>query len=518
MPRLGRRRPGTNRSKSTSHLPLNVKVPDPANQQTLQSPSYHTALTATEMTPLTTTATAGWKKLLWLKQPYEDNYTDSSFLSQLKRNSTVVRYSYKKLVSDFSLVVLHLSLIMSIIVVFYGIYKLGWNPIKPVILSSTLTVIGFVFYVVMLNIRRNDELIELQQFKIRQLYALSSNSNITTNTNISININDRDVDADTIGDVGSGVNDYRDGDGDVEEKRDADADSDNDAALNSKSGLGLSSNLDLDLDLDFNLNLDEYLTEPSPPNFFETSKSSLLIILYLLTLSPVLKSLTNSTSSDSIWALSAWLCLLNVMFNDYQIDFPRVSTREKYQHWKKIFLNNISIQHAYYLSSPNTTRSPSPSREREREMYQSQQHHPQPQHIHHSTATTELFDQPLKPTNFSKNIAVSNAIVLASRLDSNAAAFSFILFCVETCGLFPIFNNFTRRCGLHGFHLFQTIFIILTVDCLVWYLFGIGWVLVWIALHVMIVFVGPWYFLVLQKYKNELQGPWDAAKPVFKSI
>ncbi|ODQ44456.1 hypothetical protein PICMEDRAFT_37134 [Pichia membranifaciens NRRL Y-2026] len=283
-------------------------------------------------------SSTGWKKLLWLKQPYDDNYTDSSFLSQLKRNSTVVKYSYRKLVSDFSLVVLHLSLIMSVIVVFYGTYRLNWNPLKPAILSTTLTVAGFLFYV--------------------------------------------------------------------------------------------------------------YLTEPSPPNFFETFKSSMLIILYLLTLSPVLKSLTNSTSSDSIWALSAWLSILNVMFNDYEIDFPK----------------------------------------------------------------------PVPKSNFSKNIAVSNAIVLASRLQSNASAFSFILFCIQACGLFPIFNNFTRRCDLQGFHYFQLTSIVLTVDVIVWYLFGLGWFIVWVSLHLMIVIVGPWYFLTLQKYKDELQGPWDPAKPILKSL
>lgn len=467
MPRMSRHsRLDTKRSKSSVNVTLNMNVNTNITEDA-QSQWKKTAAAQPEInTPLTSTATSGWKKLLWLKQPYEDNYTDSSFLSQLKRNSTVVRYSYRKLVSDFSLVALHLSLIMSVIVVFYGIYRLDWNPIKPAVLSSTLTMVGFVFYVVMLNMRRNDELIELQQFKIRQLYALSSsNSNNMPNTNTSIKIN--------------------------------------------ITGNEFDGNLDsdLDLDLDFNFNIEEYLTEPSPPDFFETFKSSLLTILYLLTLSPVLKSLTNSTSSDSIWALSAWLCLLNVMFNDYQIDFPKVSTREKCQHWRKIFLNNINIHHAY-LSSPNTTRSPSPARDRENTL----------PNFHHPTATTELFDQPLKPTNFSKNIAVSNAIVLASRLNSNAAAFSFILFCIQTCGLFPIFNNFTRRCQLNGFHFFQTISIIFTVDCLVWYLFGIGWVLVWISLHIMIVFVGPWYFLVLQKYKDELQGPWDPAKPVLKSL
>jgi phosphatidylinositol glycan class C protein len=49
----------------------------------------------------------------------------------------------------------------------------------------------------------------------------------------------------------------------------------------------------------------------------ETAKSALLIYAALLGLSPILKSLTKSTTSDSIWALSTWLLCMNVAFFDY---------------------------------------------------------------------------------------------------------------------------------------------------------------------------------------------------------
>jgi len=48
-----------------------------------------------------------------------------------------------------------------------------------------------------------------------------------------------------------------------------------------------------------------------------TVKSALLIYAALLGLSPILKSLTKSTTSDSIWALSTWLLCMNVAFFDY---------------------------------------------------------------------------------------------------------------------------------------------------------------------------------------------------------
>lgn len=48
-----------------------------------------------------------------------------------------------------------------------------------------------------------------------------------------------------------------------------------------------------------------------------TAKSAALIYAALLGLSPILKSLTRSTTSDSIWALSTWLLVMNVAFFDY---------------------------------------------------------------------------------------------------------------------------------------------------------------------------------------------------------
>ena len=48
-----------------------------------------------------------------------------------------------------------------------------------------------------------------------------------------------------------------------------------------------------------------------------TVKSAVLIYIALLGLSPILKSLTESTTSDSIWALSCWLVCINIFFFDY---------------------------------------------------------------------------------------------------------------------------------------------------------------------------------------------------------
>lgn len=60
---------------------------------------------------------------------------------------------------------------------------------------------------------------------------------------------------------------------------------------------------------------------PSPASRYQqrvsTVKSAVLIYAALLGLSPILKSLTKSTTSDSIWAISTWLLMMNVAFFDY---------------------------------------------------------------------------------------------------------------------------------------------------------------------------------------------------------
>lgn len=274
-----------------------------------------------------------WRKLLYIKQPYPDNYTDPSFLSQLKRNTTVQKYPYWKLAGDFSLISLHLSTLAIVHIVFFGMYNFNWDPIIPASLGTFLSLVSFTIF----------------------------------------NILDK--------------------------------------------------------------------TTPKTLNAF---KSSVLIMFSILTLSPVLKSLSESTSSDSIWTLSVWLLICNLLFTDYHFDI-----NEKF-----------------------------------------------------------------KPV-FSMNILISNVIVLASRLESTAAVFCFILFAFEVHGMFPFFDIWLRK-NYHGAHWFLLFVLGIIVDFFILSMGGVKVLSVWLSLHFFVVLVCPVYFLELQKYKNELQGPWDPAKPIIE--
>lgn len=278
---------------------------------------------------------SGWKKLLYLKQPYPDNYTDESFLSQLKRNETVTKVSYFKVVKDFSLIVFHVNNLVFVILLFTGIYHYKWDPIYITLGSSLVSILGYVIW--MFNFNKNHQINSLKLF--------------------------------------------------------------------------------------------------------------ILIIFVLSILSPVLKSLTRSTSSDSIWSISFLLTFSNIIFHDYAM-----------------------IPSKYY-----------------------------------------------KPV-VSTNISLSNALVLASRLSSTYEVFCFIVLSIQFNILVPLFDFSLRKHldnGIWHWMLFGTMVSSGYYLCYEW--LDIKITMLWVLTHVTIMFLLPAYFVFLQRYKNELLGPWDIAKPVIRS-
>lgn len=190
----------------------------------------------------------------------------------------------------------------------------------------------------------------------------------------------------------------------------------------------------------------------------ETIKSALLIYSTLLGLSPILKSLTLSTSNDSIWAMSFWLLAINIFFFDYS--------------------GGVGAK------------------------------------FHASLST---------------NAALMASTVLASRLPSTKQVFSLTLFSIEIFGLFPVFRRYVRHRSWK-LHAVSTIVLVLGAS------FGMGVVLgddgateewpwkrglVGMAVGVLIAVLATggcsWWLIGLQKYKNEIRGPWDPARPIIMS-
>ncbi|KAF8636001.1 hypothetical protein AX15_000162 [Amanita polypyramis BW_CC] len=190
-----------------------------------------------------------------------------------------------------------------------------------------------------------------------------------------------------------------------------------------------------------------------PPNFLsslkknllKTFKSSILIFLSLMSISPVLRTLTASTSSDSIWALSAILILLNAVLADYSILNVRT----------KLTGRLISV--------------------------------------------------------LSMNAAVSASAVLSSRLTTDIAVFSLMLFSIQAFAVFPFLRYRIQALG-------PTMQILLTsglVMSAIWLTLILSWKIasLYLLIFFFVTFLAPALLMWAQKYKNEIRGPWDVAVP-----
>ncbi|KAL0951166.1 hypothetical protein HGRIS_007897 [Hohenbuehelia grisea] len=80
----------------------------------------------------------------------------------------------------------------------------------------------------------------------------------------------------------------------------------------------------------------------------KATKSSILLFLALMSLSPVLGTLTAATSSDSIWALSAFLFFLNVILADYSARQPGLHVQERLT---SVLSMNAAISSSVVLAS-----------------------------------------------------------------------------------------------------------------------------------------------------------------------
>lgn len=126
------------------------------------------------------------------------------------------------------------------------------------------------------------------------------------------------------------------------------------------------------------------------------------------------------------------------------------------------------------------------------------------------------------PASISTNSALMASTVLASRLPSTMHVFSLTLFSIEVFGLFPIFRRQLRFTSWHG-HLTLTIVLVIIACGAVFVTLTGGGRGAWIAgvilggiLTFLSMGICSWWLIGLQKYKNEIHGPWDPARPVIR--
>ncbi|CAI6336824.1 unnamed protein product [Periconia digitata] len=321
---------------------------------------------------------ATYKKLLWFKQPFPDNYTDEqTFLDHLQRNPRTQPYEFWYLMAASTVIVQHVASVVIFCCAFTGIFQERVSPISVVSWASFCSFLAWLVWDYWMG---HEEASRIKET------------------------------------------------GDESHELNTDAPAHQPPFVDPDSSLS-----------------------PRNQQRLATVKSAMLIYAAVLGLSPILKSLTRSTTSDSIWAITAGLLALNIACFDYSTS------------------NRSSL-----------------------------------------------------PASFSTNSAVMASTVLASRLPSTTHVFSLTLFSIEVFGLFPIFRRKLRIQSWNG-HLALTIFLVTIASGALFTVLTGGGRGAWIAgmfLGSMMTFFGmgvcTWWLIGLQKYKNEIHGPWDPARPVIR--
>lgn len=313
---------------------------------------------------------AHYKKLLWFKQPFPDNYTDEkTFLDHLQRNPRLQPYEFWSLMADATVIVQHLASVTIFCCCFVAIINGRVSPVAVVSWASFCTVLAWLLW----------------DHWMGQALLM--------------------------GETGST--------GRLASPEPAPAEAPL-PSLRTKQRLA-------------------------------TAKSAVLIYAALLGLSPILKSLTRSTTSDSIWAISTWLLMINVAFFDYG-----------------------------------------------------------------AGSGAQL------PASISTNSAMMASAVLASRLPSTTHVFSLTLFSIEVYGLFPIFRRQLRTRSPLGHRMLTVVLVVLAWGGLFVTLTGggrsafVAGVILGSFLTIFSMGVCSWWLIGLQKYKNEIRGPWDPARPIIR--
>ncbi|ORX60400.1 phosphatidylinositol N-acetylglucosaminyltransferase [Hesseltinella vesiculosa] len=273
-----------------------------------------------------------WRKLLWVKQDYPDNYVDDSFLEELQKNVNVRDYDYWTMVYQSGIITQHISTVVIFVAIFIHLQNNSISATQLIWIGAASTTLGYFCWNLM-----------AKQQSFRRGRVLKS------------------------------------------------------AAF-----------------------------------FFST----------LLGLSPILKTLTSQTSDDTIWAMTVYCFLANVLSHDYGTQSgPRIKI----------------------------------------------------------------------PGSLSTNAAIFASVLLASRLDTNLDVFGFLSFAVEWFALFPIFRKHAQQV-----HAKQSIMLNMVLQLLCIILFfpiSKAVVILYLFGFSFLTFICPYWLIFIQKYKNEIHGPWDEARP-----
>ncbi|KAK2742949.1 hypothetical protein FQN57_005079 [Myotisia sp. PD_48] len=417
-----------------------------------------------------------WKKLLWVKQSYPDNYTDTeTFLDHLQRNPRLQPYDFWPLIADFTVIVQHVCSVVIFVCCFAVIFQERVSPVSIVSCGSIWTILGWILW---------DSWVRKEELEAARLISSSvasiagdhlspAGSNLDSNDNKQTSSSGLGLTLEvaSIGSLPSQTSSQSGrrsnstsatsiGSSDSADSSPPEASSDvPDCTLSPPSNTSCKNMAGVTTPSSFTYNLSSHsFVSSRNRQLLSTAKSSFLIFCTLRGLSPILKSLTKSTASDSIWAMSCWLLVINIFFFDY-------GSGEK---------NSAS------------------------------------------GATAANF-----PASLSTNAALMASTVLASRLKSTTHVFSLTLFSIQVFGLFPVFRRHLRTFSWEG-HVTLTVALVVIASAGVGITLKGGFsgtiigILVGCPSTALAMGICSWWLIGLQRYKNVVIGPWDPAKPIIR--
>lgn len=420
-----------------------------------------------------------WKKLLWVKQAYPDNYTDEfQFLSHLQRNPSLRPYEFWPLVADSTIIVQHVASVIIFVCCFVGIFQERVSPVAVVSWATIGTVLGWVAQDWWFGREEEERLERELKMAAERLDSRLAGEKEDMGGEADTAEGSMITGAATPGSDSLGISFHNPPStrgvsrvtsvvsmsalaASYPHSRNSSLGSEP-TQLHHPGRDDWTSSLDLTTghpDGASTFSVSHYPPyegrtsrfSPRSAERLATAKSAILIYCTLLGLSPILKSLTQSTSPDSIWAVSAWLIVINVFTFDY------------------------------------------------------------------GAGVEAKFPAPL-----STNAALMASTVLASRLPSTTHVFSLTLFSIEVFGLFPVFRRLLRHVSWNGHLVLTGALIVGAGGALTVIISGGAW-----TAAVVGVFLGgvltslamgltSWWLIGLQRFKDEIRGPWDPARPVIR--
>ncbi|KAJ9660987.1 glycosylphosphatidylinositol anchor biosynthesis [Coniosporium apollinis] len=247
-----------------------------------------------------------WRKLLWVKQSYPDNYTDAAtFLDHLQRNPRLQPYEFWQLVGEATVIVQHVAAVAVFACCFVGIYAERVSPVTVVGAGSVGTVVGWVIWDGWIG-------------KEEEAAAAAAAGEAAAKKSIGVDAGGGDA-AEDGSSTSSGNGELGPNTAGAAPRQTLSHSASATSVNSLANGIGPPTGAPTFAAYSYHPPYGDPVSSFSPRNQqrLATAKSAVLIYCALLGLSPILKSLTKSTTSDSIWAMSCWLMCINVFFFDY---------------------------------------------------------------------------------------------------------------------------------------------------------------------------------------------------------